>query len=122
MKQIWDFLKAAGFNDYATAGIMGNIDAESGMRSNNLQDTYGILIYQEQFMQISRSWCGFTGGQADTLRKAVGKKKMDLMKKVKPEFVEGAIKVGGATREIAETFWDQLLEFANYCFNKSNFK
>ena len=40
MKQVWDFLKAAGFNDYATAGIMGNIDAESGMRSNNLQDTY----------------------------------------------------------------------------------
>ena len=40
MKQIWDFLKAAGFNDYATAGIMGNINAESGMRSNNLQDTY----------------------------------------------------------------------------------
>ena len=40
MKQIWDFLKAAGFNDYAAAGIMGNIDAESGMRSNNLQDTY----------------------------------------------------------------------------------
>lgn len=40
MKQVWDFLKAAGFNDYATAGIMGNINAESGMRSNNLQDTY----------------------------------------------------------------------------------
>lgn len=71
-------------------------------------------------MQISRSWCGFTGGQADTLRKAVGKKKIDLMKKVKPEFIEGAIKVGGATREIAETFWNQLLDFANYCFNKSH--
>ena len=85
-----------------------------------LKNTYGILIYQEQFMQISRTWCGFTGGQADTLRKAVGKKKIDLMKKVKPEFIEGAIKVGGATREIAETFWDQLLEFANYCFNKSH--
>ena len=85
-----------------------------------LKSTYGILIYQEQFMQISRSWCGFTGGQADTLRKAVGKKKIDLMKKVKPEFIEGAIKVGGATKEIAETFWDQLLEFANYCFNKSH--
>ena len=40
MKQVWDFLKSAGFNDYATAGIMGNINAESGMRSNNLQDTY----------------------------------------------------------------------------------
>ncbi len=87
---------------------------------NSLQNTYGILVYQEQFMQISKEWCGFTGGQADTLRKAVGKKKIDLMQKVKPEFVEGAIKVGGATAAIAETFWDQLEEFANYCFNKSH--
>ena len=90
-----------------------------GMK-NSLQNTYGILVYQEQFMQISKEWCGFTGGQADTLRKAVGKKKIDLMKKVKPEFVEGAIKVGGATKETAEIFWDQLEEFANYCFNKSH--
>ncbi|MGO3701917.1 MAG: DNA polymerase III subunit alpha [Candidatus Saccharimonadales bacterium] len=90
-----------------------------GMK-NSLENTYGILVYQEQFMQISKEWCGFTGGQADTLRKAVGKKKIDLMKKVKPEFVEGAINVGGATKEIAETFWDQLEEFANYCFNKSH--
>jgi len=87
---------------------------------NSLKNTYGILVYQEQFMQISKEWCGFTGGQADVLRKAVGKKKIDLMKKVKPEFVEGAIKVGGATKEIAELFWDQLEEFANYCFNKSH--
>ena len=90
-----------------------------GMR-NSLENTYGVLVYQEQFMQISKEWCGFTGGQADTLRKAVGKKKIDLMKKVKPEFVEGAVKVGGATREMAETFWSQLEEFANYCFNKSH--
>lgn len=87
---------------------------------NSLKNTYGILVYQEQFMQISKEWCGFTGGQADTLRKAVGKKKIDLMKKVKPEFVEGAVKVGGATREIAEQFWAALEEFANYCFNKSH--
>ena len=87
---------------------------------NALKNTYGILIYQEQFMQISREWCGFTGGQADTLRKAVGKKKIDLMKKVKPQFIEGAVKVGGATEEIAEKFWAQLLDFANYCFNKSH--
>ena len=87
---------------------------------NSLKSTYGIMIYQEQFMQISKEWCGFTGGQADTLRKAVGKKKIDLMNKVKPEFIEGAIKIGGATREIAETFWGQLLDFANYCFNKSH--
>ena len=87
---------------------------------NSLKNTYGILIYQEQFMQASKEWCGFTGGQADTLRKAVGKKKVDLMNKMKPLFVEGAVKVGGATEEIANTFWDQLLDFANYCFNKSH--
>lgn len=87
---------------------------------NSLKSTYGIMIYQEQFMQISKEWCGFTGGQADTLRKAVGKKKIDLMKKVKPEFIKGAVEIGGATEEIAETFWSQLLDFANYCFNKSH--
>jgi DNA polymerase-3 subunit alpha len=87
---------------------------------NSLKSTYGILVYQEQFMQISKEWSGFTGGQADTLRKAVGKKNIDLMKKVKPEFVAGAISVSGATQEMAEKFWDQLEEFANYCFNKSH--
>lgn len=91
----------------------------SGME-NSLKNTYGILVYQEQFMQISKEWCGFTGGQADTLRKAVGKKKIDLMRKVKVEFVDGAVKHGGATKDVAETFWDQLEEFANYCFNKSH--
>jgi DNA polymerase-3 subunit alpha len=87
---------------------------------NSLKNTYGILVYQEQFMQISKEWCGFTGGQADTLRKAVGKKNIDLMRKVKVDFVEGAIKTGGADRAVAEKFWDQLEEFANYCFNKSH--
>lgn len=86
----------------------------------SLAGTYGILVYQEQFMQISKEWCGFTGGQADTLRKAVGKKKIDLMRKVKVDFVEGAIKTSGAKKETAELFWDQLEEFANYCFNKSH--
>lgn len=88
--------------------------------TNSLSSTYGILVYQEQFMQISKEWCGFTGGQADTLRKAVGKKKIDLMRKVKVDFVEGAVKHSGAKKEIAEKFWDQLEEFANYCFNKSH--
>lgn len=87
---------------------------------NSLKSTYGILIYQEQFMQASKEWCGFTGGQADTLRKAVGKKKVKLMEQVKPQFIEGAVKIGGATEEIANKFWDQLLDFANYCFNKSH--
>jgi DNA polymerase-3 subunit alpha len=87
---------------------------------NSLKNTYGILVYQEQFMQISKEWCGFTGGQADTLRKAVGKKKMDLMLKIRPDFVEGAVTFGNAKPEVAEKFWDQLVEFANYCFNKSH--
>ena len=87
---------------------------------NSLKNTYGILVYQEQFMQISKEWCGFTGGQADTLRKAVGKKNIDLMRKVKVDFVEGAMKTSGAKKEVAEKFWDQLEEFANYCFNKSH--
>lgn len=87
---------------------------------NALSNTYGILVYQEQFMQISKDLAGFTGGQADTLRKAVGKKIMAMMKKIKPEFVEGAIKHSDADRELMELFWDQLEEFANYCFNKSH--
>jgi len=85
-----------------------------------LEQTYGILVYQEQFMQISKDFAGFTGGQADTLRKAVGKKKIDIMRKVKVEFVEGAVKFSGADPALAEKFWTQLEEFANYCFNKSH--
>jgi DNA polymerase-3 subunit alpha len=92
---------------------------DKGME-NSLKSTYGILVYQEQFMQISKEWSGFTGGQADTLRKAVGKKNIELMRKVKIDFVDGAIKTSGADRKVAEKFWDQLEEFANYCFNKSH--
>jgi len=87
---------------------------------NALGYTYGILVYQEQFMQISKDMCGFTGGQADTLRKAIGKKKIDLMRKMKPEFIEGGVKHSGADPRLMEQFWDQLEEFANYCFNKSH--
>ncbi|MCX6728542.1 MAG: DNA polymerase III subunit alpha [Candidatus Saccharibacteria bacterium] len=85
-----------------------------------LSPTYGILVYQEQFMQISKDFAGFTGGQSDTLRKAVGKKKIDLMKKMKSEFIDGAVKHSYADPKLAEKFWMQLEEFANYCFNKSH--
>lgn len=87
---------------------------------NALESTYGVLVYQEQFMQISKDLSGFTGGQADTLRKAVGKKNIEMMKKVRPAFIEGAVKHSGADAKLAEKFWDQLEEFANYCFNKSH--
>ncbi|MDR1300652.1 MAG: DNA polymerase III subunit alpha [Candidatus Nomurabacteria bacterium] len=85
-----------------------------------LETTYGILVYQEQFMQISKDMCGFTGGEADTLRKAVGKKKMDMMLALKPKFIDGAVERSGAKRADMEKFWEQLVEFANYCFNKSH--
>jgi DNA polymerase III subunit alpha len=87
---------------------------------DSLGTTYGILVYQEQFMQISKDMCGFTGGQADTLRKAIGKKQRDTMAKMKVEFIEGMITHSNASRAFAEKFWGQLEAFADYCFNKSH--
>lgn len=84
-----------------------------------LKPTYGVLVYQEQVMQISKELSGFTGGQADTLRKAIGKKKIEVMQKMKVDFVDGAVK-NGANRDDMEVFWKQLEEFAAYCFNKSH--
>ena len=84
-----------------------------------LENTYGVLVYQEQFMQISRDVCGFTGGEADTLRKAIGKKKRDVMLKMEKRFIEGAVE-NGVERRLIEKFWKNLLGFADYCFNKSH--
>ncbi len=87
---------------------------------NALESTYGILVYQEQVMQISKEVCGFTGGEADTLRKAIGKKKADLMAKMKDKMIEGGEKHSGIDRALMERFWKQLEDFAAYCFNKSH--
>ena len=87
---------------------------------NALKNTYGVLVYQEQVMQISKEVCGFTGGEADTLRKAIGKKKIDLMAKMKDKMIDGAEKVSGIDRDLMERFWKQLEDFAAYCFNKSH--
>lgn len=89
------------------------------LMKNALESTYGILVYQEQVMQISKELSGFTGGQADTLRKAIGKKKIDVMQKMKVDFVAGAVK-NGADEQQMEKFWKQLEDFAAYCFNKSH--
>lgn len=83
-----------------------------------LENTYGVIVYQEQVMQISKEMCGFTGGQADTLRKAIGKKIPEVMAKLKNDFIEGAIKTVGADRKTMDKFWTQLEDFAAYCFNK----
>lgn len=85
-----------------------------------LQSTYGVLVYQEQVMQISKELSGFSGGQADTLRKAIGKKQIDTMAKMKQAFITGAIEYSGANEVEMEKFWKQLEDFAAYCFNKSH--
>ncbi|MBX4197050.1 DNA polymerase III subunit alpha [Candidatus Saccharibacteria bacterium] len=85
---------------------------------NALENTYGIIVYQEQVMQISKDMCGFTGGQADTLRKGIGKKIPEVLAKLKNEFIEGAVKTVGADQKMMEKLWQQLEEFAAYCFNK----
>src|SRR3546814_5577777 len=69
-----------------------------------LETTYGVLVYQEQFMQISRDVCGFSGGEADTLRKAIGKKNREMMNKMASRFVEGAVE-NGINRGLIEAFW-----------------
>jgi DNA polymerase-3 subunit alpha len=83
-----------------------------------LKNTYGVLVYQEQFMQISKDMCGFTGGQADTLRKAAGKKQRDTMAKMKKDFIGGMIEHSGATKDAGEKIWSLIEAFADYGFNK----
>lgn len=85
----------------------------------SLKNTFGVLVYQEQVMQISKEVCGFTGGEADTLRKAIGKKKLDVMEKMSVKFIDGAVE-NGVPRQVIERFWKHLLGFADYCFNKSH--
>lgn len=87
---------------------------------NALKETYGVMVYQEQVMQIAKDLCGFTGGQADTLRKGVAKKKADVLAKLKEDFINGAIEHSDADRGTMEQFWSSLEDFAQYCFNKSH--
>ncbi len=87
---------------------------------NALRNTYGVLVYQEQVMQISKEVCGFTGGEADTLRKAIGKKNAELMAKMKDKMIAGGQEHSGIDKPLMEKFWKQLEDFAAYCFNKSH--
>lgn len=85
-----------------------------------LHSTYGVIVYQEQVMQISKELSGFSGGQADTLRKAIGKKIPEVLAKLKNDFIEGAVQTSGAEQGMMEKFWAQLEDFAAYCFNKAH--
>ncbi len=84
-----------------------------------LEETYGIIVYQEQVMLIGVAVAGFTMAEADTLRKAMGKKKADVMAKMKEKFVDGAAGRGMPRQKAAE-LWDKIEPFAGYGFNKSH--
>ncbi len=84
-----------------------------------LKETQGICIYQEQLMKIAQEVCGFTLGEADVLRKAVGKKIKNLLDAQETKFIEGAVK-NGASKKVGEELWQWILPFAAYGFNKSH--
>lgn len=84
-----------------------------------LGTTYGLIVYQEQVMQIARTCAGFTMGQADTLRKAMGKKKLDVLNKQFEGFSQGMLD-HGYSKECIDTLWGILVPFAQYAFNRSH--
>ena len=84
-----------------------------------LKDTYGIIVYQEQIMQIAVKLASFTLGDADNLRRAMSKKKIELMEAFKDKFINGCIN-NGYSKENAIKVYDYILKFANYGFNKSH--
>ena len=89
------------------------------LMENALKNTYGVPVYQEQIIQVAKDMAGFTGGEADTLRKAMGKKIAALMAKMKEKFIEGSVK-NGVARGIAEKVFSHMTDFASYAFNKSH--
>jgi len=89
------------------------------MMEEILKETYGITVYQEQVMLLSRLMAGFSRGQSDSLRKAMGKKKLAEMAKLKVEYIKGCEK-NGIAKDTAEKIWKDWEEFAKYAFNKSH--
>ena len=84
-----------------------------------LKDTYGITVYQEQVMLLSRQLANFTRGESDALRKAMGKKKKAIVDQMKPKFIEGG-KANGHDPKVLEKIWSDWEKFASYAFNKSH--
>lgn len=84
-----------------------------------LKDTYGITVYQEQVMLLSRQLADFTRGESDALRKAMGKKKKNIVDEMKPKFIEGGVK-NGHDPKVLEKIWGDWEKFASYAFNKSH--
>jgi DNA polymerase-3 subunit alpha len=81
-----------------------------------LSETYGIMVYQEQIMKIAQDMAGYSLGQADLLRRAMGKKKVSEMEKHKGQFIEGSVEKG-VPKKVVEELWDQMVKFAEYCLS-----
>ncbi len=85
-----------------------------------LKETYGIMLYQEQIMQVVQVLAGFTLGGADILRRAIGKKKVDVLAEQRAKFLEGCLKTNNISEELADRIWEKIKLFAGYGFNKSH--
>lgn len=138
MKRFLSKLKVNSFDDIATAlalyrpGPMDNIDLFIARREGRekvdcihpdlediLKPTYGIIIYQEQIMQIVRKMANYSYGEADVLRRAMSKKKESIILNEKPRFIKGCLD-NGYDEETATKVYELILKFANYGFNKSH--
>lgn len=96
-----------------------NIKYDIDDMSSVLEDTYGVTVYQEQVMRLSRLLAGFTPGEADKLRKAMGKKLEDIMLKLQERFINGGVK-RGHSEERLKKIWKEWNDFAEYAFNRSH--
>jgi len=92
------------------------IDYQHQILEPILDETYGIMVYQEQIMKIAQDMAGYTLGQADLLRRAMGKKKVSEMQKPREKFVDGAAK-NGVQKKAADELFEQMLKFAEYCLS-----
>ena len=140
MRELLKNLKPTGFHDVVAVnalyrpGPLGSdmvthfVDCKHGRREINyehpllepiLRDTYGVILYQEQVMRIASDLGGFSLGEADLLRKAMGKKQKDIMAEQRKKFLEGA-KERSIARGVAEKIFSQMEKFAEYGFNKSH--
>ncbi|MBD2691122.1 DNA polymerase III subunit alpha [Anabaena catenula] len=92
------------------------IEYETGILEPILNETYGIMVYQEQIMKIAQDMAGYSLGQADLLRRAMGKKKVSEMQKQQEKFIDGSTK-NGVKKQVAEQLFADMLKFAEYCLS-----
>ena len=137
MKQITRNLKPSGIEDISSisalyrpgpldAGLIDIfIDRKNGkekvsyqhpLLESILKETYGVMVYQEQIMKIAQELAGYSLGEADLLRRAMGKKKVDEMKKHREKFIDGSAK-NGVPQAVAEDLFEQMIKFAEYCLS-----